>query len=269
MKCEKIQELAADYLSGGLLGKELEAFRGHLDACPSCRDEIGEMEQLWVNMDAVLDEEPGPGLERNFRAMLDGHSHGCAAFSGKTAEERRKIPGISWLGPSEFQAAAAVLILASGIFLGRGMEKGNLRGAEVANLRREVSQMRELVTISMLTRSSAVDRLQGVSMSREVGNPDDRLLDALIQTLGADPNVNVRLAAVDALGRYSDREWVRKALVNSLEAERSPLVQVSLIDLLTDLREPNAKEALQLLIADDETIEPVKKRAKASLEKII
>jgi hypothetical protein len=51
--------------------------------------------------------------------------------------------------------------------------------------------------------------------------------------------------------------------------ERSPLVQVSLIDLLSDLREPEAKDVLQSLISDNQTMEPVKKRARAGLEKML
>jgi HEAT repeat protein len=149
------------------------------------------------------------------------------------------------------------------------MEKGRIKDMEIANLRQEVTQMRELVTISMLSQSSAIDRLQGVSMSREVGNPDDRLLDALIRTMETDPNVNVRLAAVDALGKYGDREWIRKALVISLKSQSSPLVQVSLIDLLVDLREPRAKGILTSLAADENSPEPVRKRARAGLEKMI
>jgi HEAT repeat protein len=106
-------------------------------------------------------------------------------------------------------------------------------------------------------------------MSREVGTPDDRLLDTLIKTLDSDPDVNVRMAAVDALGRYSDRERVRRALVSSLRAEQSPLVQVSLIDLLIQLREPGVKPVLKSLIEDKDTLEPVKKRARTGLDKLI
>ncbi|MHB9027496.1 MAG: zf-HC2 domain-containing protein [Candidatus Latescibacterota bacterium] len=269
MKCEKIQERAADYLKGDLTGKELEAFRDHLEECPACRKDIEEMELLWGKMDAVLDEEPGPALERDFRAMLDAYSQGCGASPEKARESRQISFRMPWFSRPEFQAAAAVIILAAGVFWGRGMEKGKLKEMEIASLRQEVTQMRELVTISMLTQSSAIDRLQGISMSRDVGNPDDRLLEALIKTMETDPNVNVRMAAVDALGKYGDREWIRKALVISLESQSSPLVQVSLIDLLVELREPKAKDVLKSLISDENSPEPVRNRARAGLEKMI
>ena len=268
MKCNRIQELAADYLKGILRGQEKEAFSRHLEECADCRKEIVEMEMLWGKMDDALDAEPGPELERNFNTMLEAYAHGY-----HTAPRPEPSTGgyHSFLGAYRpfFQAAAVIALIALGVLLGRGMEHGKLKDMEVASLRQEVTQMREMVTISLMTQSSAIDRLQGVSMSRELGSPDDRLLDTLIKTLDTDPDVNVRMAAVDALGRYSDRERVRKALVDALGRQNSPLVQVSLIDLLVTLRAPGAKDALKTLINQKDSLEPVKARARAGLEKMI
>ena len=229
------------------------------------------MERLWVKMDAVPMEEPGPELDRKFRVMLDTYSHGynTAPENGTARHRFDSFFGALRPGRPVFQAAAAIVILALGMFLGRSVEYGKQREIEVASLKKEVAHMRELVTISLLSQSSAIDRLQGVTMSRNVGNPDDRLLDALVNTLDTDPNVNVRLAAVDALGRYCDREWIRTALVTSLGNERSPLVQISLINLLVEIRELRAREALESLIEDQNSLEPVRKRARTGLEYLI
>ena len=268
MECERIRELAADWMRGGLTDAEKEEFDRHLADCPSCRDEIGDMGSLWEKVDTALDEEPGPGMERKFNSMLEAYIDGSRTVSAKEGTTRGTT---IFSGPWRpvFQAAAAVVLLAVGILLGRGMEHGKLKDMEVASLHQELAQMREMVTLSMLTQSSAIDRLQGVSMSREFGVPDKRLLDALIKTLDTDPNVNVRMAAVDALGRYMDRERVRTALVNSLDRQDSPLVQVSLIELLVEMRSPEAKKALQSLVDRKDGLEPVKERARAGLEKMI
>ena len=246
---------------------EKDGFDRHLAGCPSRRDEIAGMGRS-ETMDAALDEEPGPGMERKFNSMLEAYMDGSRTVSAK---ERTTRGTTMFSGPWHpvFQAAAAVVLVAAGILLGRGMEHGKLKDMEVASLRQELTQMREMVTISMLTQSSAIDRLQGVSMSREVGAPDERLLDALIKTLDADPDVNVRMAAVDALGRYMDRERVKKALVNSLGRQDSPLVQVSLIELLVEMRSPDAKSALKSLIDRKDSLKPVKERARVGLEKMI
>ena len=53
MKCEKIQELAADYLMNALGESELMEFEQHLSECSACRKEVEEMEQLWIKMGVV------------------------------------------------------------------------------------------------------------------------------------------------------------------------------------------------------------------------
>ena len=268
MKCNQIQELAADWLNDRMSGEGKEAFARHLEECEDCRREIEEMGALWGKMDAALDAEPGPELERKFNAMLEAYTHGFRTASAPEPKTVRFNFSFGAWRPL-FQAAAAILLIAMGVLLGREMEHGKLKDMEVANLRQEMAQMHEMVTISLMTQSSAIDRLQGVSMTSEMGAPDDRLLDALIKTLDTDPDVNVRMAAVDALGRYSDRTRVQGALVSALSRQNSPLVQVSLIDLLVAKRAPGAKEALKTLIEQKNSLEPVKARARAGLDKLI
>jgi len=57
--------------------------------------------------------------------------------------------------------------------------------------------------------------------------------------------VNVRLAAVDALGRLSGNAGVRQSMVSALTTQDSPMVQVALIDYLVDARDREAVPAIQ------------------------
>jgi HEAT repeat protein len=59
---------------------------------------------------------------------------------------------------------------------------------------------------------------------------DKRVLTALLDSARSDPNVNVRLAAVDALAGYVDQGAVRTSLMDSLEVETSPLVQLAVLE---------------------------------------
>ena len=59
--------------------------------------------------------------------------------------------------------------------------------------------MRRTVALSMLDRPSATERLEGISWSAGLDNPGEKTIVALVNKLNGDPNVNVRLAAVDAL----------------------------------------------------------------------
>ena len=81
--------------------------------------------------------------------------------------------------------------------------------------------------------------------------PSDReVLGALVTAVNHDTNVNVRLAAVDALRRFAASPETRRAVVDALPSQTTPLVQVALIDLLVDFKERNAAGALKKLAAN-------------------
>ena len=89
---------------------------------------------------------------------------------------------------------------------------------------------------------------------------------SLFNTLNSDPNVNVRLAAVDALFAFSSRPGVRDALIASLSDQTSPMVQISLIDLLVQIQEKKSFEALRRLIQNQDVDQTVKQYAEKRIE---
>jgi HEAT repeat protein len=138
----------------------------------------------------------------------------------------------------------------------------------VAKLREEVHNMYQLVTISLLQQQSASERLRGLSWSQRVSQPDPEVLSALLQVLNYDPNVNVRLAAVDALSQFSGQQNVRQGLIQGLTRQASPLVQIALIDLLVSLHERNSVDTLKHLVKDQRLNESVKQRAEWGLKQL-
>jgi HEAT repeat protein len=89
-----------------------------------------------------------------------------------------------------------------------------------------------------------------VSWSSQVNHPDPEFLTTLVHTLNYDPNVDVRLAAVDAIARFAGYSTVRIDLVRSLPKQDSPLVQIALIDLLVQLHERQSVDAFKRIIED-------------------
>jgi HEAT repeat protein len=93
-------------------------------------------------------------------------------------------------------------------------------------------------------------------------------LSALITTLNRDPNINVRLASLDALEKFASNGTVRKALVDSLSMQNSPLVQIALIDALVHMRDTEAAKPLQRLSRDAAVNVSVRQRAEWGFEKL-
>jgi HEAT repeat protein len=113
---------------------------------------------------------------------------------------------------------------------------------------------------------SASERLRGVGWIQDHGDVNQDLIKALQLVLDSDDNVNVRLAAIDALARFSDDPSARQCLIQSLEKPQSPLVRIALIEKLVPLDEPASKEAFRAIVADEKAHEAVRARARSAIE---
>jgi hypothetical protein len=135
-------------------------------------------------------------------------------------------------------------------------------------MRSQVQNLQQMVALSLLERQSATSRLEGVGWTEGIHRPDSRLMNALISTLNHDPNVNVRLSSLDALTRFTDEAVVRRALVDSVASQDSPLVQIALIDEIVQMRENNAARELRALAENATANSAVRQRAQWGLTKL-
>ena len=136
---------------------------------------------------------------------------------------------------------------------------------DVHALREEVRSLSHLVALSLLRNESAADRLQGVSYSRGAGGGDPRVLAALLEAANRDPNDNVRLAAIDALKPLLGRSEVRDSLLAGFESQRSPLVQIALVDAVAASSGRDAGPALRALLAQPKLDPAVRQRLETNL----
>jgi len=120
----------------------------------------------------------------------------------------------------------------------------------------------------MLEQQSASQRLQGVNFSTQVERPDPEIATALLHALRFDSSVDVRLAALDALRRYKDDQQVRSGLLNALQDQQSPLVQIALIDLFVEMRESDAKDRLRSIEQDSKVNPVVRQRAQWGIQQL-
>jgi HEAT repeat protein len=91
---------------------------------------------------------------------------------------------------------------------------------------------------------------------------------ALLDTLMHDPNVNVRLATVDALRQFGNQPVVRRGLVEAMTRQESPMVQIALIDLAVDLHEKESIDTLRELTQDQNLDPAVRDRAQKGLTEL-
>lgn len=284
MSCEEISsrltELAVEAdrrPSDGPLPPEVEE---HLAVCASCRAEAEELGSLWRSLALLETAPPEPELRGRFDAVLAAYREGLAA--GQTAGAEGSPRGSGWrrwlstllpTGRPGPLLAYGLLVLLVGLGLGVVMAPGGgLPGGfgsdghgELRALRGEVRALNELVTLSLLDAPSATGRLQGVSYGSRMERLEPEVLAALVEAATGDPNVNVRLAAIDALAPVASRSRVLDPLARALPEQESPLVQVALVDLLLASDGETARRAAAALLEREEVHPEVRRHVRERL----
>lgn len=269
MNCEDVKSLFIEYIDGMLNDNDTLRVDDHLSSCEDCRAEIATMKQVLMNLDNVVMEEPSDNLRRNFDNMIGSYSLGLKD------RETPRLKGIAdrieswWPKRPLVQFMTTVAVLVIGLITGLSINERSGSKKEIVQLKTSMNHLEKVVMTSLLNQSSAADRISGLSMTGRLKNVDRQFYSTLLLLLNSDPNVNVRLAAVNALTNFADNDYVRHELVISLGLQSSPLVQVSLIDLLASINETDSSSTLVRIINNPEVDIHVKERARKALKKFI
>ena len=229
--------------------------------------ESGELDLIQLRELAGLDEQiqkievpiPSINVDDQFYAALANEKK---ALKMKTSFS---IPDWNFLFPR--LAVAAILILigfSAGYFVQSPSEN-----KEVSQLTQEVSELKEMMMLSMLEKESATQRLKAVSLTSDMDQVSEKVTNALFATLNHDENVNVRLAALEALTSYSKDSAVRAKLIGSIATQDSPLVQMALAELMVSIQEKKSVDALKQLLQNDKTPKEVKTKISESIKVLI
>jgi hypothetical protein len=271
MECEQIRQRLTDLLTLGAGRADDPEVRDHLERCAACREEAAALERVWNGLDRIPSPAPeSASMRARFASMLEGYEHGRDGAHASARWDR--VNG--WLArwwPRQplVQLAAAAALLVLGVAAGRAGRAPSAQPAEdLASLRGELREMRQMVSLSLMQQQSASDRLKGVTWSSRLEEPGREVVSALLDTLLHDPNVNVRLAAIDALARFADEQRVRQGAIDALQTTSSPMVQVALIDFVVGVREQNSVETLKRMAADPGLNETVRARASQGLDRL-
>jgi hypothetical protein len=270
MKCKTIKEKFVDYLTGELDDVSKEEVQGHVGACPSCREELESLSEIWTKLGVLPEEQPSTTLRSRFYAMLEAYKQGLKRERPAASWHRilESWFARSWPRRPAFQFALSLAFLLVGLTAGYILNSNGKRVSEMTQLSQEFQAMRQTLALSLLEQASPTERLRGVSLSYEMEKPSEKILETLLYTLNNDPNNNVRLAAVDALYLFYNNPTVKEGLIHSLSKQTSPLVQVALIDLIVNMRERRAIDSLKQLIEDEKFNPDVRRRAEQGLQKL-
>lgn len=258
MEREKIQKLLFKYNSGKAGDAEIRELEALIADGHVRLDEIEDFEKLERNIVAMEMPEPSTSLNDRFYKMLGDEK--------KAAEPRWKA-AFNWNDIMPRLAFAAVTLLV-GLTVGYLLRSPAQKDQQIEALGQEIGQLKEMMMLSMLEKESATDRLKAVNLTQSMDQASAKVTEALLQTLNNDENVNVRLAALDALKPFTRDSKIREALIHSIAQQKSPLVQVALAELMVALQEKAAIGELEKILKDSETPSDIKKKIQESIQVI-
>lgn len=262
-----VEHLVA-YLSGDLGEPELREVTDHLSSCAECRRECDALSSMWDELGRDRDERPRPMLDRRFRDMLREFEGGRMRAGGEVRGARNLVEFFRPGRPAFSVGLGAAMILV-GFAVGHWLRGGGGDSGDIALLRDEVHSLKNLLTVSLLNQESASERLKGVSLGDGLQADDPEVRAALLHTMKHDRNVNVRLAALDALAREVGRPAVRTEIVHALPAQASPLMQIALVDLLVQINDGESRDVLKEMLRKPGLHPEVKKRIEMGIRQIL
>lgn len=266
MECYEADSLLIDFLDGQLQASDKEAVQQHLHSCEACRQALEEYRKLFSAIAENRFEKPSSVLREKFDIMLQSELNIDSTTQILRDEEGKKTvtmkkQSLLW------KIAASIILIAGSIWLGTKLTPDLVHNdsTEIADLRKEVNEVKEQLMLNLLNEESASERIKAVGYAEEMNNPDDKIIAALIATLNEDKNVNVRLAALYSVTKFSDNPAVMDSLIASLRKQTEPIVQIALINFLTEKKEAKAKESIREILQDKKTLKPVKDIAQKGL----
>jgi len=237
MTCDETTPLLMDRLQGGISPADDERLAAHVATCADCRAEVQAMTETWNDLGNLDDEEvPHERLRARFHA-------GLAAYEARESRHwTERLLGGLWPQQPALQMALAAALALVGVLVGQQLPSSG--DAELVALRNEV----RAVGIALLDHQSASERLLGVQWTRGAAQSPE-IVNALLERVQYDPNLSVRLAAVDALRDDLDRPEVVDGLAAALMRQESPLLQVALTDALLAVGAGPGIEAVRGVLA--------------------
>ncbi len=263
-----VAEQLLAYVNGNLDGASARIVEDHLALCAECRMELESFKMLWDDLGRSTAGLPARELERDFHTMLRAYEEGVRRTGPVRLRGDRLFDRLRTIHPAiQFGVAACLLLigLASGYALKANV--GNSR--DIAQLHEEVRGLSNLLTVSLLKQESASDRLKGVSWGNKLVDHDPEIEAALVNTMKHDRNVNVRLAALDALTKDLGSPSIRSEIIRAFPEQTSPLVQIALVDVLSQINDRESQTVLRQALEKPDLRPEVRKRIQQGLEQTL
>jgi len=261
---KKTEMLFSEYLQSS--GEQKQEIRQKLAALGV---NVEELEQIYQDLDQLHTPSPGPEMTENFYRMLNNEKRILRQKSSGLEELIARIKGVL-RKPVVIRTAYSLILLVVGWLTGFYTQADRDQAdTHLQYMSAEIRQMKKMVAFSMLNQSSPTERIKALHYLHNNSLFDDQTTGQLFEILNEDPNVNVRLVALETLLEYSDLPGVRTGLLNSINQQQSPIIQITLVKSMVQLKDEQAVHYLKKLLRDEELNYIVREQVERSLKLLI
>jgi hypothetical protein len=260
MNEEKIRELISRYNAKRITPEERKEIEQCIESGEISLSDLDGFNVLEERLHLVEVTPPSDRLDKGFYDMLEKEKR-----SGQPSFLKNFFHWPEFAPRLAFGSVTLITGLVAGLLL-RSPQQQN---EEIQLLGKEVSDLKELMMLSMLEKESATERLKAVSLTNEMDQASQKVTSALLQTLNNDDNVNVRLAALEALKPFAGDGNVRQELIRSIARQDSPLVQISLAELMVALQAKSSVRELEKILRNKNTPADVKNKIQESIKVLL
>lgn len=266
MNCKYIQDLLIEYIENNLNQEQVNEVENHLTSCENCRNEYEHAKQFLHTINDIEDEQPSANLSMKFNQLLEEEKENQRQESNQFTDQKQNNYKF---GEFLKYAAAILIIFGLGFLLGKNLPSTNDQSMMIASLQSDLNNMKQNLTMATLKQPTSSQRLKAVNLLEEHSQADDKVLSTLVQTLQSDANVNVRMAAANALVKFSNDPLVKNAFLEALKNQKEPSLQITLINILVNLQDERAKDLLQDILNEENNLPVVKELAREGIKVFI
>lgn len=261
MKDQHIIDLLPEYLDGTLSSVEKQAVKTHIQDCASCQTGYEETKQIFQAFEIEKSLQLSAVVRNNFFAQIETEKVKSGAEISLNTNSKNY-----W--SLALKVAAGIALLFGAFQLGNYQKQIKI-DQKIALIEAEQNEFKQMAMLSLMENQSASKRILGVNYIDEINKPDDAIVLALTERMLHDENINVRLTAVEALGRFSSSKSVKDAFITALGTEEDPAIQITIIHILVKIQEKEVVNPMRKLLKKEETQPFVKQEIESLLPNII
>ena len=264
MDKEKIVSQLIDYREGNLTASQVNEVAKKLEEQKIWQETFQELDQLEQIMEKAPTILPSSSSRNRFEQLLAQEQISpTLQIASKTPRKR------GFTLQQVLQVAAAITLLIMGMGIGLQWKNNHVQQQELAALRAEMIVQKKLLALSLLEQNSASDRIKGINVSLEETNRDQEIIQALIQRMNVDNNINVRLKAIEGLTQFGNQPLVTAAFIKALNEQNLPEVQIAIMEVLVELQIKSAYPSFKKILKNEANMEAVRNKAASGLSTLL